>query len=86
VARKAFFLGDTREREQWAKGADQSGYAWWIAIDYAFLGDHDKAFYWLDKAFAEGEENLMYLKVEGQVDSLRKDPRFPELLPRAGLN
>lgn len=85
-ARRAFFLGDIREREPRAKRADALGNAWWVATDYASIGDKDKAFQWLDKAFTEGDVMLMYLKVEGQFENLRTDSRFPALLRRAGLS
>ncbi len=83
AARKAFFTGDIRERIARTHGA---GYELWIAADYALLGDKDNAFRWLDKAFAHGEEGLMYVAVEIHFASLRTDPRFAEVLRRTGLS
>ncbi len=83
AARKAFFTGDIRERTAREDGA---GYELWIAADYALLGDKDNAFRWLDKAFANDEEGLMYVAVEIQFAGLRSDPRFAGVLRRLGLS
>jgi tetratricopeptide (TPR) repeat protein len=54
------------------------------ALIYAGLGDRDKAFEWLDKAYRE-KEQLVELKVDPRWDSLRKDSRFGDLTKRMGL-
>jgi hypothetical protein len=52
---------------------------------YARLGDKDKAFEWLDKAYAAHSQELTFsLLVEPAFDSLHSDPRFEELLRRMG--
>jgi tetratricopeptide (TPR) repeat protein len=56
-----------------------------IAIIYSTLGDKDKAFEWLDKAFADKSVTLRYLKVWSLFDSLRPDPRFEDLQRRMNL-
>lgn len=56
-----------------------------MALVYAGLGDKDKAFAWLDKAYAEHSFALSNLKVEPRFDLLRSDPRFADLLRRIGL-
>ena len=56
-----------------------------VALVYAGLGEKDKAFAWLDKAYEEHSFNLSYLKVEPRFDSLRSDPRFADMLRRIGL-
>jgi DNA-binding winged helix-turn-helix (wHTH) protein/tetratricopeptide (TPR) repeat protein len=58
---------------------------WNIAVVYIGLGDKDRAFAWLEKAYAERDEDLMYLNVDPVVDPLRSDPRFADLLRRVGL-
>jgi len=56
-----------------------------IAYDYASLGDKDQAFYWLEKAYSEKAGALAYIKVFRQMDPLRRDPRYVDLLKRMGL-
>jgi hypothetical protein len=56
-----------------------------IATVYAGLGDRDKAFEWLEKAYQERSPRLTWLKVEPMLDSIRSDPRYADLLRRMGL-
>ena len=55
-----------------------------VAIDYVELGDKDKAFAWLERAYDE-HIGLMFLKVDPAFDSLRSDPRFEALLRKTGF-
>ncbi|MBZ5546468.1 MAG: tetratricopeptide repeat protein [Acidobacteriia bacterium] len=57
----------------------------YIALVYVGLGDKDKAFEWLDRAYEEHCEYLVYLPTEPLADPLRHDPRFPRLIERLGL-
>ncbi|MBI1765771.1 MAG: protein kinase [Acidobacteria bacterium] len=57
-----------------------------IAAAYAALGDKDKAFEWLDKAYEHRDWGLVLLKVYPIFDSLRADPRFAELLQRMNFS
>jgi len=56
-----------------------------VANIYAALGDKDKAFAELEKAFAEHDWELHRLKIDPLMDPLRDDPRFKELLKRLNL-
>lgn len=57
-----------------------------IAILYGSLGELDKAFAWMDKAYAERDPELTYIKVPGRrFEPLRHDPRFQDLVRRMGL-
>lgn len=56
-----------------------------VASIYAALGDKDRAFAKLEKAFAERDYNLHRLKVDPLFDPLRDDPRFKDLVRRIGL-
>jgi serine/threonine-protein kinase len=60
-------------------------YATDIASLYARLGEKDKAFAWLGKAYEERNEALMFLPVNPGYDNLRSDPRFTDLMRRVGL-
>jgi TolB-like protein/Flp pilus assembly protein TadD len=57
----------------------------YVAMVYTGLGNKDQAFAWLDKAYAERCEYLVYLPTEPIADPLRGDPRFSALLQRLGL-
>jgi DNA-binding winged helix-turn-helix (wHTH) protein/TolB-like protein/Flp pilus assembly protein TadD len=52
---------------------------------YMFLGEKDQAFAWFEKAFRHKEAELVTLKVDPTLDSLRSDPRFKNLMRRIGL-
>jgi len=54
------------------------------AGDYAMLGDKDAAFANLNKAFST-RTSLIFIKVNPELDNLRPDPRFVDLLQRMGL-
>ncbi len=56
----------------------------WTTI-YAAMGEKDKAFHWLEKAYDEHDSYLVRLKVDPAMDPLRSDPRFQELLQRMKL-
>jgi tetratricopeptide (TPR) repeat protein len=57
----------------------------YIALVYTGLGDKNLAFQWLDKAYEERCEYLVYLPTEPTADPLRDDARFPVFLKRLGL-
>jgi eukaryotic-like serine/threonine-protein kinase len=54
------------------------------ACSAAMLGDKDKAFMFLEKAFEDRRE-IVFVKVEPQLDNIRSDPRYADLLRRVGL-
>jgi serine/threonine protein kinase/tetratricopeptide (TPR) repeat protein len=56
-----------------------------IATVYLGLGEYDKAFEWLDKAYEDRCEFLSYIKTDAVFDPVREDPRFAELLKKIGL-
>ncbi len=56
-----------------------------IAVICADLGEKDRAFWWLDKAYEERSNSLIYLKLDPAFDLLRSDKRFAALSARLGL-
>jgi hypothetical protein len=56
-----------------------------LAIVHAGLGENDRAFEWLERAFERHAVDLFTLKVEPMLDGLRSDPRFATLVRRVGL-
>ncbi len=65
----------------------QTGYyaAVSIARFYADLGNKEQAFHWLDIAYQEHDWLLIGLNTYYQLDPLRSDPRFAELVRKVGL-
>ena len=57
-----------------------------MAALLASLGEKDKAFEWLEKAYTLSKSRIVDVKVEPMLDELRSDPRFDDLLRRIGLS
>ena len=57
-----------------------------MATIWAGLGQNDKAFDFLERAYSEKSLDISSLKSGLALDSLRPDPRFQNLLGRIGLN
>lgn len=58
---------------------------WAVARAYLELGEKEKAITELNKAYENRVSGLSWLKVEPQLDPLRSDPRFQDLLRRVGF-
>ena len=56
----------------------------YFAIIYTGLGEKDRAFEWLEKAYKD-RPGPPYLAIDLMLDSLRSDPRFADLARRKGL-
>ena len=52
---------------------------------YAFRGDADNAMEWFDRAYAQGDPQLMVTRVHPVHDNIQGDPRFLELLRKLDL-
>jgi tetratricopeptide (TPR) repeat protein len=59
--------------------------AYEIAQVYAFRNQTDKAFEWLDRAYAQRDPSLMSTKIDPLLKSLHGDPRFAALLKKLNL-
>ena len=71
-----------------AKSRYVSAYS--FAVLFLALGEKDRAFYWLEHAYAHRDmislgEPLDYIMVNPMVNPLRSDPRFKDLVRRMGL-
>jgi len=55
-----------------------------VAMIYVALGDMDKAFEWLERSVEEHDGLWMY-RADFELDPLRDDPRFHDLLRRMNL-
>jgi len=56
-----------------------------IAVIYMGLGEMDKTFEWLEKAYEEREVSLIYITVPGPFGILYPDQRYKQLLKKIGL-
>ena len=83
LGRKDEAMAVIHELEQ--KFANKSADGKDLAIVYAGLNDRDRAFEWLDKAFAYHSFRLTALNIEPLLEPLHGDPRWPELKRRVGI-
>jgi TolB-like protein/class 3 adenylate cyclase/Tfp pilus assembly protein PilF len=60
--------------------------AWEVALLYFYTGEKDKGFEWLERSYSLREGELMEIKNEMTLNSIRKDPRYLDLLKRLGLD
>jgi TolB-like protein len=85
-------------REQFAKGGWQSllqaictqeqrfkFYKYDLATFYAELGDKDNAFAKLSQSIDDSEQFIGFMRIDPFMKPLREDPRYPEMLRKAGL-
>jgi DNA-binding winged helix-turn-helix (wHTH) protein/tetratricopeptide (TPR) repeat protein len=56
-----------------------------LTMIYAALGEMDRAFEWLEKAYLDRSEELAWLNIFPVPGNLRSDPRFTDLLRRIGF-
>jgi len=57
----------------------------YVSIVYAGLHENEKAMDWLEKAYEDRSNAIIFLKVDPDFDGLRSDPRFQVLLRRLAL-
>lgn len=57
----------------------------YVALVYAGMGENDKAIDWLEKAYSDRSNAIVFSKVDPQLDPLRSHPRFQSLLQRLAL-
>jgi hypothetical protein len=58
--------------------------SYFIAVIYLGLGDLDRTFEWLEKAYEERSGFMAFINVEPMLDALRDDPRFKALAEKIG--
>jgi eukaryotic-like serine/threonine-protein kinase len=82
-------LGKSREARQMIAQLErvskrQYVSSYFIAIIYLGLGDLDRTFEWLEKAYEERSGFMAFINVEPMLDALRGDPRFKALAEKIG--
>ena len=83
---KAGWIGYLRLLTAENSALKEGNNSWVLAKAYIDLGEKDKAFGELNKAYENRLSSLCWLKVEPQLDPLRSDPRYQELLKRVGFS
>lgn len=56
--------------------------AYWVGSTYAMLGETDLAFKWINKAVRLGNQNKPYFETDKNLDAIRSDPRWAELMEK----
>ncbi|MCK4822615.1 tetratricopeptide repeat protein, partial [bacterium] len=56
-----------------------------IAALYFEMGDEDRGFHWLKRAYEYRDHYMAYLKIAPWFKSVRSDPKFKEMLKKVGL-
>jgi TolB-like protein/Tfp pilus assembly protein PilF len=70
---------------QLLKFDSSSTFAYQIAEVYAYWGDADQAFYWLNRAYELRDPGLTYLRGSPYLDRLRDDSRYGVLFKKLNL-
>jgi serine/threonine-protein kinase len=83
-----YTLGHAKESQQAldelaAKYAQNSAYQ--IAEVYAWRGERDRAFEWLQRAYTQHDDGLSDIKIDPLLATLRTDARYAALLKKLGL-
>jgi TolB-like protein len=81
MGRKAEADAALAELEKQAGGESPSA----VAEVYAYRREPDKAFFWLDRSYAQRETGLRYINRNPYLVNLRDDPRFAALLRKLNL-
>jgi len=83
-----YALGRTEEADRMLTGfIEQNQYdsAYQIAQIYAFQGNTDKVFEWLERAHTQRDPGLTEILTDPFLTRLSGDPRWPDILSKAGL-
>ena len=63
-----------------------AGWAYQVADVYAWTGDRDRAFEWLERAYLHRDPGLLFLvRGDALLRGLHDDPRFPAMLRKLNL-
>src|ERR1700685_1339483 len=60
-------------------------FAYQIAQIYAWRGETEKAFEWLERSYAQHDSGLQWIKTDPFLDSIRADARYGALLRKMNL-
>jgi TolB-like protein/tetratricopeptide (TPR) repeat protein len=57
-----------------------------VALAYFCVGENDKGFEWLERSYSRKEGSLGWIKLRPELDGVRTDLRYLDLLKRLGLD
>jgi len=57
-----------------------------LACTYSMMNDRDQAFHWLYAVLEDGFRNVERLRTDTDLDNIRDDPRFQDVLVKAGAH
>jgi TolB-like protein/DNA-binding winged helix-turn-helix (wHTH) protein/lipoprotein NlpI len=81
-AENTLLRGEVNWAEKQAKNGTVPKNAFWIARDYAILGDKNKAIGWVEMAYQNRTGGVEDYRMDPQLADLRSDPRIQELARR----
>ena len=61
-------------------------HAFYTGVAYAFIGMKEDAFRLLNKSYELHDLDMLWIKVEPMLKSIRNDPRYSELLKKVGFD
>ena len=67
-------------QELMAEAKKQYVSPFYVAILYAGLGQNDNAMDWMEKAYQDRSNSVIFMKVDPELDPLRSNPRFQSIL------
>jgi Flp pilus assembly protein TadD len=68
-----------------ARAAERHVPPYEVAGVYLALGDHGRAFDWLERAFQDRSHSMVFLRSDPRFAGVRDQPRYRDLLRRVGL-
>jgi DNA-binding winged helix-turn-helix (wHTH) protein/Flp pilus assembly protein TadD len=71
---------------EWNHGEKPRPQNYDIAVVFAGLGDHTKAFEILEQVYEDRDLNLLNVRTDPRLGALRSDPRYAKLMQRVGLS
>jgi len=87
----AYFENDNQALErllpQIETRLDETGLdAFAVAFCYFHIGNEAKGFEWLERSYSRREDSLFGIQVQPDLEHVRNDPRYVDLLKRIGLS
>ena len=76
---------EERQMQQFMIDERSDSMAFFIAMTYAWHGDPDTAFEWLDIAYEQRDLYLHHLSFNSRLANLHDDPRWEKILGKMGL-